>query len=152
MTSTATGRRDPLLESEFAEGSPHISPDGRVLAYSSDESGRDEVYLTRFPSGEGKWQVSVDGGNTPAWSSAGDELFFLDGTTVKQLDVTLDPGPRLGTPRTLFDTAASGLNVLGHSRYEVSQDGQRFLMVRNVQAEGVAPGVVIHYDWEATFR
>ena len=92
------GTAVPILESASIEDGPRISPDGRFLAYASDESGKREVYLTRFPSGEGKWQVSVNGGTFPVWSPVGGEMFYLDGTLVKQVDVTLDPSPRLGRP------------------------------------------------------
>jgi len=142
----------PLLDSTFVEDAPRISPDGNFLLYTSDESGRSEVYMTRFPSGKGKWQVSADGGITPVWSRAGGEMFYLEGTRVKQVDVTLEPSPRLGTPRTLFDATEAGLDVSGYTRYDVSSDGRRLLMVRDVGAAGAAPGIVVNYDWTAAFR
>jgi serine/threonine-protein kinase len=142
----------PLIETEFIEDTPRISPDDRFLAYASEESGRREVYLTRFPSGEGKWQVSANGGTFPVWSPVGGELFYLEGTVVKQVGVDLGSSPRLGTPRTLFDAVEAGFDVLGTARYEISRDGRQFLMIREIRAQGVTPGLVINYDWDAPFR
>jgi len=141
----------PFLASEFVEDTPRLSPDGTVLAYASEESGRREVYLTRFPSGEGKWQVSVDGGAFPVWSPVGGELFYLDGSKVRQVDVVTEPSVQLGTPRTLFDAAELGLDVLGHTRFEVSRDGRRFVMVRELRDQSVPPTLVLSYDWAAQY-
>ncbi len=141
----------PFLASEFVEDNPRISPDGNFLAYASNESGRREVYVTRFPSGEGKWQVSVEGGTFPVWSPAGGELFYLDGTVIKQVDVLTGSAVRLGTPRPLFDAAKVGVDVLGESRFEVSRDGQRFLMVKEMREQHVTPALVLTYDWIAQF-
>jgi Tol biopolymer transport system component len=142
----------PFVASEFVEDTPRISPDGTVLAYASEESGRREVYLTRFPSGEGKWQVSIDGGAFPVWSPVGGELFYLDGSMVKQVDVVTEPSVQLGTPRTLFDAAELGLDVLGHTRFEVSRDGRRFVMVKQLREQNVPPSLVLSYEWIARFR
>ncbi len=143
---------EPILASEFVEDTPRISPDGNFLAYSSDESGKREVYLTRFPGGEGKWQVSVEGGTFPVWSPVGGELFYLAGSVVKQVEVVTEPAVRLGTPRTLFDAADVGVDVLGFTRFEVSRDGRRFLMVQELRKQDVTPALVLNYDWIAQFR
>jgi len=142
----------PLLATHFIEDNPRISPDGRFLAYVSDESGKREVFVTRFPSAEGKWQVSVDGGSFPVWSPDGGALFYLDSTRVKQVDVVTSPSLQLGTPRTLFDAAEVGIDVQGFSRFDVSRDGRELLMVREVRDQAMAPGMVISYDWVAQYR
>jgi len=142
----------PLLDSDFIEDNPRISPDDRFLAYASDESGRREVYLTRFPDAAGKWQVSVEGGTFPVWSPVGGELFYLQGTMLMAVDVTTSPALRLGTPRALFDASEHGIDVQGHSRYDVSRDGRRFLMIRGVREGENAPGLVINYAWDVPFR
>ncbi len=141
----------PFRTSEFVEDNPRISPDGQFLAYASDESGRREVYLTRFPSGEGKWQVSVEGGTFPVWSPVGGELFYLDGTIIKQVDVVTGSTVQLGTPGALFDTAEVGVDVLGFTRFEVSRDGRRFLMVKELREQHVTPSLVLSYNWIAQF-
>jgi len=142
----------PLLASRFIEDTPRISPDGGFLAYASNESGKREVFLTRFPSGEGKWQVSVDGGAFPVWSPAGGELFYLEGSVVMQVDVMTKPTLQLGNPRSLFDAAEVGVDVTGHSRFDVSRDGKRFLMVQELRDTQATPGLVINYDWAGEYR
>jgi len=142
----------PLLASKFVEDTPRVSPDGGFLAYASEESGQREVFLTRFPSGEGKWQVSVDGGSFPVWSPAGGELFYLDGSVLKAVSVVTTPTLQLGTPRTLFDAQEVGVDVVGNTRFEISRDGKRFLMVQELLDQSVAPAMVINYDWVAQFR
>jgi hypothetical protein len=79
-----------------------VSPDGGYLAYESDESGRDEAYIKRFPSGTGKWQVSIDGGLHPRWSPRGNELFWVKDGELMVVEVQTRPGLSLGTPRSLF--------------------------------------------------
>ena len=113
-----------MLTSTFKESEPRISPDGNLLAYMSEESGRCQIYLTRFPDGEGKWQASVEGRRYPGWSPHGDELFFLNRTLLMQVDVVTEPSVQLGTPRTLFDAAKVGVDVTGDARFEVSRDAQ----------------------------
>ena len=142
----------PIVATKYVEDNPRISPDGNYLAYTSDESGSPEIYLTRFPGGGGKWQVSVERGRFPVWSPVGGELFFLDGSAVKQVDVTTEPTMRLGTPRTLFDAAEIGVDVIGESRFEIARDGRRFLMIQELRDNDVAPSLVINYDWISQFR
>jgi serine/threonine-protein kinase len=81
------GEPAPLFESETIEFCPRVSPDGRYVAYTSAESSRNEIHVKKFPSGEGKWQVSTDGGNWPAWSPSGDELFYMSGNDLMVVDV-----------------------------------------------------------------
>jgi len=140
----------PVVASAAIESFPRVSPDGNYLAYVSNESGRSEVYLTRFPSGEGKWQVSIQGGAFPVWSPAGDELFYFEGTVLQAVKGRLAGVPRFGEPVPLFDRVEANVNVGGESqRYDVSRDGKRFLMVKDRQSEDAPPGVVINYGWLA---
>lgn len=142
----------PVVASPAIENFPRISPDGRYLAYTSNESGRFEIYLTRFPSGEGKWQISTQGGGFPAWSPVGDELFYLEGGVLEAVKVTLADVPRFGEPVALFDAVKSSVIAGWNQRYEVSRDGRRFLMVKDRQNQDSPPGIVIHYDWVAAAR
>jgi hypothetical protein len=142
----------PMLNSTFKESDPRISPDGNFLAYVSEESGKSQVYLTRFPSGSGKWQVSVEGGHYPVWSPLGDELFFLNRTLLMQVDVVTAASVQLGTPRTLFDAAQVGVEATGDARFDVSRDARRFLMVQAVHEQNITPHLVINYDWLTQFR
>ena len=124
----------PLLDSEATERVATISPDGQWIAYVSDETGRGEVYVQRFPNLGERQQVSTDGGVDPTWSPDGRALFYLGtrgrGGPDEMAVVTLDPGPPLsvGNPEVLFDYAPY-IRPLGRGRqYDIFPDGQRFVM------------------------
>lgn len=117
------------------ELSPALSPDGRWLAYSSDETGRFEVYVVPFPnSADGKWAISATGGDTPRWSPTGRELFYTSGDAMMAVQVTTSPTFSVGASRELFwerDLRYGGL----HPMYDVARDGRRFLMIRTVATD-----------------
>jgi hypothetical protein len=126
----------PLLTGPAREVSPALSPDGRWLAYESDESGTSEVYVRPFPDvGSGRWQVSLSGGTAPMWSHSGRELFYLNGRQ-EMVSVEVRPGPTfaVGEPRVLFP-ANSYNSPANYQLYDVAPDDKRFLMVRGVTAE-----------------
>ncbi len=115
------------MQTTFNERGAAFSPDGRFLAYVSDESGRDEIYMQPFPGPGGKLAVSTDGGNAPAWSPTGRELFYKNGDSMMSVVVTAGS---VGAPQFLFanpDTQISRLT--GVANYDVGADGERFLMV-----------------------
>ena len=129
-TLELTGQRRsvPLIETLHSQVPAAISPDGRWLAYVSDETGRREVYVTSFPGAAGKWQVSSEGGETPKWSATGKELFFLAidrlmTVEVKATGSAFDAGPA----RPLFEVRVPAPGLGTRSTYAVSRDGQRFL-------------------------
>jgi eukaryotic-like serine/threonine-protein kinase len=102
-----TGKATPLIASTFAERWAQFSPDGRWIAYSSDESRRREVYLTRAGGGGGRWQVSTQGGSCPRWSHDGKELFFFATNAIAGLPFAVrGDAPDLGTAVKLFDARA----------------------------------------------
>ncbi|MGD8376828.1 MAG: hypothetical protein PVF68_11855 [Acidobacteriota bacterium] len=112
---------EPFLEGPAQEWGPAFSPDGRYLAYRSDLSSHPEVYLTRYPSGEGRWQVSRGGGDVPRWSPEGDRLYYMRGSDLMVVDVELDPVPRTGRPRVV---ASAGEILSGVRIYEPLPGGQ----------------------------
>jgi Tol biopolymer transport system component/predicted Ser/Thr protein kinase len=113
------------------EASPAFSPDGKYVAYSSTASGRRDVYIRTFAAPVRKWLVSVDGGGTPRWRRDGRELFFLAGARMMAVSVTATAaGLTIGTPTMLFEDAALVWNGADAHRYDVSADGQRFLVAR----------------------
>lgn len=119
-----------------------LSPDGRWLAYASDESGRREVYVRSFLEPGGRWQISTDGGTEPRWNPAGKELFYRRGDEMWAVSVTSEPSfqPAVfqpGRPTLLFE----GSFELGGNfhNYDVSPDGQRFVMVQSEEAPEAAP-------------
>ena len=98
---------EPWLQTPSQEFAASFSPDGRSIAYVSDESGRYEVYVRPFPGPGEKWQISTQGGVEPVWSRDGRELFYWNEDKLMVLDVTLRPAFRAGKPRTLFEGRAS---------------------------------------------
>ncbi len=129
----ADGSRQPIevAATGFREGAGKFSPDGRLLAYGSDETGVTEVYVVSFPDIAAKQQVSNSGGSRPRWSPKGDELFFLKADTLMAVPVDTSGHLTVGTPRPLF--AVPDLNA-GYG-YNVSPDADRFLVrVRNPDA------------------
>jgi eukaryotic-like serine/threonine-protein kinase len=150
-----TAAHDPLVGTAADENTARISPRSDYLAYVSDESGRDEVYLTRFPSGGGKWQVSVDGGSIPEWSKSGRKLFFWAAPNLMEVDVS-DAGDRLelGKPRVVFSPEASGLVLNTLLIYGVDGEGERFIMTRPV-GENVKQNemrLVVVQNWFDDFK
>ncbi len=121
---------EPFLQTPFDEAGPSFSPAGNWLAFTSDESGRSEVYVRPFPGPGGKWQVSTEGGSEPVWSPKGDEIFFRSATNMMAAPVTTQDGFQADKPVILFeDTYDRGL--LGYPNYDVTPDGSRFLMIRS---------------------
>ncbi len=120
-----------LLGTPFAEIEPSLSPDGRWLAYVSNESGRREVYVQPFPNGEGRWPASTEGGDEPVWSPTGGELFYRNGDRMMVVAVSGTSDLRLGTPSVLFEGHYERDPFGPDARnYDVSPDGSRFLMIR----------------------
>ena len=93
-----------------------------------------------FPQGEGKWQVSVSGGQWPRWNRAGDELYYFDGNSVLAVQVQAGAAPSLSKPEPLFSTASRGFDI-GDQGYDVTADGLHFLVVRDADEEQ-GPGVI----------
>jgi len=123
----------PLFGSQFNEGRGRISPDGHWIAYVSNESGRQEVYVRTFPNvEEGKWQISRDGGLQPVWAPLGQELFYRIGEAMMVVGIKTEPTFTAGSPVVLF----TGRDLTGGAggAYDISPDGQRFLMIKQEQA------------------
>jgi Tol biopolymer transport system component len=127
--------RKPLLREKATEIQPKISPDGRWMAYMSDESGRNEIYVRPFPEvDKGKWQASTSGGTAPLWSPDGRELFYLsEENTVMAIAVETKPTFSLGRPNTLFRSMCVGSTPGEGTAWDISPDGKRFLMMKEPQ-------------------
>jgi serine/threonine-protein kinase len=128
----------PLLTTSYEETAPKFSPDGKWLAYSSDESGRREIYVQAYPGPSGKIQISTDGGQEPVWNPRGGELFFRNGNKVMAVDIEAISGFSPGKPRMLFEGNYL-LTPVSFAFYDVSPDGERFLMLKPVESEASAP-------------
>jgi len=137
----------PLLTSPTREWNPAVSPDGKWLAYSSDESGASEVYVRPFPDvGSAKWQVSLSGGNSPIWARNGRELFYLN-SRQEMVSVQVTPGPAfaVGEHKVLFPAAPFNVGG-GYQLYDVTPDGKRFVMVRGAAATSETELVLVQ-NW-----
>jgi serine/threonine-protein kinase len=130
------GDRKPevFLQTPSIENWARFSPDGRWLAYSSSESGKFEIFVRPFPSGDRKWQISTGGSSSARWSADGKELFYLQDKTMMAVAVSAEGSSfSADKPRKLFE-AASGLYTSGW-HFDVAPDGQRFVMVKSVEEE-----------------
>jgi hypothetical protein len=144
MTST------PFLKTPSTLKNGHYSPDGKWVAYASNESGKWEVYVTSFPAAQGKWQVSSGGGEQPRWRGDGKELFYLS-SDGKMMAAPVSEGANFdaGAPIVLFqanprEAAATSEQAF----YDVSRDGQRFLINTEVRQAEVEPMSIV-LNWAA---
>jgi len=153
MTMEGEKEAVAFLDSPADEDWLAISPDGKFLAYESDETGRDEIYIKPFPGGGGKWQASVDGGRRPLWSKNGDELFFTRENDLYALSVQSDPDVVLGAPQKLFGGTEIGVSLI--RRYDVDTDGKRFVVVQTQDPEDedqLNNSFVVVENWFAEFK
>ncbi|MEO8201029.1 MAG: protein kinase [Gemmatimonadota bacterium] len=147
LDSTATGLR-PLLTSPADERGVALSPDGHWMAYVSDESGRQEVYVRQFPGMEGRRQVSLDGGLEPVWSGRGDEILYRNGAAFLSATVRTSPQFEVITRQTLFTNPDYVMNTY-EPNYDLSADGQHLVMVHGIGRSG---GLGITLNWFENMR
>jgi Tol biopolymer transport system component len=151
----------PFLQSDFDKGAPSFSPDGRWIAYVSDESGTRQVYAASFPDPRTRLQVSNQGGLTPVWRSDGKELFYVaqSGQLVSVGVSSKDSTLQLESPKPLFQAFQSGPIMwamagatigLATQEFDISRDGQRFLIATTGNAEPTPITVVVNWDAELT--
>ncbi len=132
-------------DTSISQWSPAISPDGRWLAYHSDESGEEEVFIRQFPDGETKLQVSLHGGSSPFWARGSDALLYWERGTLIEVPMKAGASPTFDSPRPLFAAAAAGLE----RDLDIAADG-RFLFVRR-SSEDVHRGVLFVENWIQEF-
>ncbi|NNF06154.1 MAG: protein kinase [Candidatus Eisenbacteria bacterium] len=128
-----------------------VSPDRRYLAYTSRETGEDQVFLKRFPDGSGKWQVSVRGGAWPQWSADSQNIVFCNREEVYSVRVEGEESPVLGVPELLFTREPLGFELrLGlHPRFSMTGDGERFYFYQSPKGTGQGPsGIVLLEGWQ----
>jgi serine/threonine-protein kinase len=146
-----------LVRTKFNERNAEVSPDGRWLAYQSDESGRDEVYVRPFPNTDaGRSTISSDGGSRPVWARNGRELFYAVGSSpspVRVMRVAVDTakGFSSAVPQQLFEGRyyVDPRSTVRGRTYDVSPDGQRFLMIKDTDPSEQAPtqSLVVVLNW-----
>jgi serine/threonine protein kinase len=145
LPTSGEGEPFPFLQSEFIEMHAHFSPNGKWVAYASDESGRFEVYVAPFPGPGRKWQISSAGGLDPRWRNDGRELFFQS-TSNQILSAELEYADAMlivGADESLFDFAGGG-------EYDVAGDGQRILIVRDY--DKVTTPLTLVLNWEKELK
>jgi serine/threonine protein kinase len=135
-----------ILDSPFGEGAPALSPDERWLAYVSNETGRNEIYVMPFERPGEKSTISNDGGNEVVWSPNGRELFFRNGSDMMVVDVSFDPVFSAGKPRRLF-TGNYERTLALWPNYDVANDGQRFLMVKKLDTGDTPNQINVVLNW-----
>jgi Tol biopolymer transport system component len=148
-----------IAQTKFGEGSMKFSPDGRWVAYSSDESGKPEIYVQAFPGPGRKEQISTGGGTDPVWRRSGGELYYRADDKMMAVSLTTHPTFAASAPRRLWEGAYShgtgascGMPGVSSSNYDVSADGERFLMVKDEDAAAYATKVVVVLNWAARVK
>jgi serine/threonine-protein kinase len=153
LSMEADREHELLLHDSHNEVQPRISPDGRWMAYMSDESGRYEVYVRPFPDvNKGMWQISENGGNEPRWSRDGRELFYRSGDAIMGVSVKTDPGFSSDTPMNLIRGVRNYVLRDWCTFWDVSPDSKRFLVLKeltgDVSTEGTSrPKINIVLNW-----
>jgi Tol biopolymer transport system component len=141
-TKTAT----PFLQTQFNERCSRLSPDGKWLAYVSNETGRAEIYVQSFPEAGSKLQVSTSGADQPIWSRDGRKLFFRGEGKIQE--ITFQPGspPSVSGLRSLFDDHFENPQAGTHTGYDVFPDG-RFLMIQSENKPDTSVELIVVVNW-----
>jgi serine/threonine-protein kinase len=139
---------EAILATPFDEYDPQFSPDGRWLVYVSDESGRYEIYVRSYAEDRGRWLVSARGGIEPHWSPSGQEIYYRLEDKMMVVPIRTEPTFSVGAPSVVFEKAFKS-GIYGTLSYDVSPDGQRFLMIeRNTEITPNQLNVVLHWSGE----
>ena len=135
----------PLLDSVANERAPAIARDGRWIAYQSDESGRDEIYVRPYPDvTTGRWQVSIDGGRWPVWESGSSELFYISAGGMMAVPIETNPVFRVGASKLLFELEGYAVDNPDYPSFDVSPDGERFLMLKSANTTETSEPTEFH--------
>jgi eukaryotic-like serine/threonine-protein kinase len=140
----------PVAQTKFDEMFPRFSPDHKYIAYTSNESGRNEVYVQEFPEARNKWQVSTTGGSDTYWRADGKELFYRSGSRILSVPVEMGGSLTFGTPTELFQ-APIATDVTVRSRFMPTADGQRFLVLSTLGRDAVQPASVV-LNWTEALK
>jgi serine/threonine-protein kinase len=148
QVNVADGTVTPVLaDPDAAEDSPTIAPGGDYIAYGSNATGTSEVFVTTFPVGGGRWQVSSTGGGCPSWARDGSELYFAQGTRLLAVEVDTSDGFRFSEPRTLV-SGPYDLCLPARRQYDVGPDG-RFVIPKRVSEAGSSAPMVLLRGWQS---
>jgi serine/threonine-protein kinase len=144
----------PFVKSAFAEASPKFSPDGKWVAYCSNESGKPQAYVQPWPGPGPKLQLSSDGGMDPLWSRTTNEIFYRNEDKMMVVPVSTAGGLKAGKPSVLWGghysygmSSSCGPPGVSSGNYDVSADGQRFLMVKDADQDVFSTNVIVAVNW-----
>jgi serine/threonine-protein kinase len=142
-----SGPAERLTTSENFQLPGSWSPDGRWVAYGSEESGQPEIYVRPFPGPGGRWQISTEGGVQPVWARNGRELFYRNGD--KMMAVAVETGPVFAAakPKMLFEGHYEAGIFPFEPNYDISPDGQRFLMIKASEQESAETQINVVLNW-----
>lgn len=150
---TNNGQSKKLFESRFNEDFPTMSPDGKFVAFQSDKSGQDEIWVTNFPQADKLWQVSFNGGNFPNW--VGNEIFFTSPRRNELMVVKVKAGQEFEAPKKLFSIDTTGILLRGaginYLKYAVTNDGQGIIAVKNLAGSEEVKFVLVE-NWSEEFK
>jgi hypothetical protein len=142
----------PYLQSPFNEATGQFSPDGRWMAYASNESGQPQIYVQAIPASGAKSQISTAGGDQPRWRRDGKELFYVSADQ-KLMAVPVKTGAvfEIGSPQPLFEIQPVYPPLTGRFAYQPTADGQRFLVTAPVSGAATPPITVV-LNWQAGLK
>jgi Tol biopolymer transport system component len=143
----------PYLQTEFGEYHGQFSRDGRWMVYTSDESGREQVYVQTVPPSGAKWQISTAGGSRPRWRRDGRELYYVAADQML-MAVPVKPGSSFeaGTPQALFGPILARPGTIYQFYYQPTADGQRFLVNEPAGDESGPPPLTVVLNWQAGLK
>jgi len=147
IDSERSDTAEPVRRTRNDEQAAALSPDGRWLAFTADEEGRDNIYVQAFPDGTGLRLISPAGGNEPRWSADGGRLFFRSGRKFMVVHLETGDGISISPPVELFEGAFQ--ENRNHAAYDVHPDGQQFVMIRSVQESA---RLVVVLNWLEQLR
>jgi len=145
-------RAIPFRRTAKNELLPALSPDGRWVAYTSDESDREEVYAEVFPGGGSRVQLSVDGGTEPIWSANGQEVFYRSAGRLMSVAVQAGSALSAAVPTTLFEAAFVSSAAFGPPAYAATADGQHFYFLRSPPAAPTPRRITVIVNWLEEFK
>ena len=151
--STESGAKArPLIQTKANEACGQSSPDGKWVVFTSDESGRNQIYVQAFPSGA-KWQISKDGGVQPRWRGDGKELFYRDAPGgMVAVGVRTGAAVEAGTPKTLFQTSRNSFDEgVTAINYAVTRDGQQFVVLTDARSQSPEPLTAV-LNWTSLLK
>lgn len=143
--------RPRLVDISARVAGPRLSPDGRYVAFVSEETGRNEIYVAPFPEGGRKVRASLRGGIQPKWARGGKELFFLENESIASVSVSHGPALKIGTPQILFspDSIRGNVREFGTRSYDPAPDGEHIVVIVEAESSNEESSILLLENWQA---